>query len=126
MNPNDRGTPARAAARKTLRSKWVLAGALFALSALFAAWFHDDRHGWVTLGIFALPPLLLLLALRRHYRAAAFWSGVLSLAWFSHGVMVAYSRPQEALFAWLEVLLALVVIGASNWPGLSARFGRRR
>ncbi len=124
MSPDERGPRPHPARRKTERSKWVLAGALFALSALFAAWFHDDRHGWVALGVFALPPLLLLLALRRHYRTAAFWSGVLALAWFSHGVMVAYSRPQEAVFACTEILLSLVVVGASSWPGLRGRFHR--
>lgn len=107
-------------------AKWLLAGALFALSALFAAWFHDDRHGWTALAVFALPPMLLLLGLQRYYRVAAFWSGVLALAWFSHGVMVVYSRPGEAAFAWTETGLALIVIGASSWPGLRARFRRRR
>ena len=34
---------------------------------------------------------------------------MLALFWFSHGVMVAWTRPGEALFAWLEIVLSLLV-----------------
>ena len=51
---------------------------------------------------------------------------MLALFWFSHGVMVAWTRPPERLLAWLEIALSLLVIGASSWPGLQARFGGRR
>ncbi|AKC86044.1 DUF2069 domain-containing protein [Pseudoxanthomonas suwonensis] len=100
--------------------------ALLALAALYALWFHDDRHAVAALLVFALPPLLLAVPAWRGGRRAAFWAGVLALFWFSHGVMVAWTRPGELLFAWLEILLSLLVIGASSWPGLRARFGSRR
>ena len=105
-------------------SRLVLAGALFALSVLFSVWFHDDRHRIAALVVFTLPPLLALVAVLRGGAKAAFWSGVLGLFWFSHGVMVAWSRPAEGGYAWGEIVLALVVVIAASWPGLRARFGK--
>ena len=107
------------------RSRIVLAVALFALSALFALWFRGDRHYTAVLLVFVLPPLLALAGVLRGSARAAFWAGVLALFWFSHGVMVAWTRPGEALFAWLEIVLSLLVVGAVSWAGLQARFGRR-
>lgn len=103
----------------------VLCGALLALSALYAAWFHDDRQRVAALLVFALPPLLLALGTWRGARAR-FWAGVLALAWFSHGVMSAWSHPQTRSFALAEIAVALVVVGAASWTGLRARFGKRR
>src|SRR3546814_15197537 len=63
-------------------SRIVLAVALFALSALYAAWFHDDRHRLAALLVFALPPLLALAGVLRGGTVAAtsaFWAGVLAL-----------------------------------------------
>ena len=104
----------------------VLVAALLALAALHAAWFGPQPRPWPALAVFALPPLLLALARwRRGGNAASFWAGVLALAWFSHGVMVAWTRPAERGFALAEVALALVVVLSSNWGGLRARFARR-
>ena len=55
-----------------------------------------------------------------------FGLAALFLFWFSHGVMVAWSRPLEAGLATIEIVLALVVIFAASLPGLRARFGGRR
>lgn len=104
----------------------IAGAALLALALLFAWWFHDDKHAVAALLVFALPPLLLALPVWRGGRRAAFWAGVLGLFWFSHGVMAAWTRPPERLFAWLEIVLSLLVIGTTSWPGLQARFGRRR
>lgn len=104
--------------------------ALFALVALFCLWFWPAA-GWptsdvVALVVFAAPPLWLALAKTAGARTAAFWAGVLALAWFSHGIMVAWTRPPELVFALLETAIALVVIFSANMPGLKARFGRRK
>ena len=104
----------------------VLVAALLALAALFAAWFAPTPDPWVALAVFAVPPAILALAHWRGRRSAAFWAGVLALGWFSHGVMAAWTRPAERGFALAEVALALVVVVASSWPGLRARFGRVR
>src|SRR5690606_14567138 len=77
-------------------SRIVLALALLALAALFALWFRTDAHYLAALLVFALPPLLTLVGVLCGSARAAFWAGVLALFWFSHGVMVAYSRPAEA------------------------------
>jgi uncharacterized membrane protein len=106
-------------------SRWVLRLALLALVLLYSTWYVLDSQ-WVALGVFALPPLLLALALPRGGRRVAFWAGLLALAWFSHGVMVAWSRPSERWFALLETALALVIVFAASAPGLRARFGRGR
>ena len=103
----------------------VLGIALLALSLLYMAWFHDDRHAAAALLVFALPPLLLAVPAWRGGRRAGFWAGVLGLFWFSHGVMHAWAHPEGALFAWTAIALSLVVVTASSWPGLKARFGRR-
>ena len=107
------------------RSRIVLVVALFALAALFALWFRGDRHYTAVLLVFVLPPLLALAGVLRGSARAAFWAGVLALFWFSHGVMVAWSRPAEAGYAWMEIVLALVVVLASSWPGLRNKFRRR-
>jgi uncharacterized membrane protein len=113
----------------------VLRVALLALVVLYGAWFGGARLGdgvapgdasrWVALAVFALPPLLLALALPRHGARAGFWAGVLALLWFSHGVMVAWTRAPERPLALAEVALALVVVFAASIPGLRARFGKR-
>jgi len=98
--------------------------ALLALAALYAVWFIEDRHWLATQLVFTLPPLLLATALLLGWRKAAYWSSVLALAWFSHGVMSAWSHPGTRLLALLEVALALGVIGAASLPGIRARFRR--
>lgn len=109
---------------------WTLAAALFALGALFCVWFWP-AVGWptrdiVALVIFAGPPLLLGMAGLAGARTAGYWGSILALAWFSHGIMVAWTRPPELGFALLETALALVVIFAANLPGMKARLGRKR
>ncbi|GAA4870723.1 DUF2069 domain-containing protein [Luteimonas vadosa] len=107
------------------RSERLLAAGLAALIALFTAWFHDATQPLAAIAVFAGPPLLLLAGVLRGSRTAVFWSGVLGLFWFSHGVMLAYDRPGERALALGEVALSLLVIVAASWPGLHARFGRR-
>lgn len=103
----------------------VLVAALVALALLYVAWFGAQPDPWVELAVFALPPVALAIARWCGRVRAGFWSGVLALAWFSHGVMVAWTRPAELGFALAEVTLAVLVVVASSWPGLRARFTRR-
>ena len=103
----------------------ALIGALLGLVALYAVWFHDDRHRIAALVGFALPPLLLALGALARRRTASFWAGVFALAWFSHGVMSAWTHPETRAFALIEVALALVVVFAANASGLRGRFAKR-
>ena len=105
--------------------KWTLATVLVALGAVFAVWFAHDRHWLASQLVFTAPPLLLALGVVTGRGKAMFWAGVLALFWFSHGVMSAWSHPETAHFAWLELLLALAVIGISSAPGLRRRFSKR-
>jgi uncharacterized membrane protein len=105
--------------------KWTLATVLLGLAALFAVWFAHDRHWLASQLVFTAPPLLLALGVVTGRGKAMFWAGVLALFWFSHGVMSAWSHPETAHFAWLELLLALAVIGVSSAPGLRRRFSKR-
>ena len=107
----------------TLITRLLLA-ALFGLVGLYVFWFASNP--WPALLVFAAPPLLLALAAWNGNDRAAFWAAVLALFWFSHGVMVAWTRPLESGLASIEIVLALVVIFVASLPGLRARFSRRR
>lgn len=99
----------------------ILQLALLALALLYAAWFARGAE-WVAVVVFAAPPLLLALRLPRGGARVAFWAGVLALAWFSHGIMVAWTRAPERGFALAAVLLSLAIVLAASIPGLRARF----
>jgi uncharacterized membrane protein len=101
----------------------LLVGGLLALAAVFVFWFLHE--GWPALLVFAGPPLLLAAFAWHGSHKAAFWAGMLALAWFSHGVMVAWSRPMERELAIIEILLSLLIVAAASAPGLRARFSRR-
>jgi uncharacterized membrane protein len=107
-------------------SRVVLALSLFALSVLFSLWFHDSKLRIAAMVFFTVPPLLLLVGVLRGSAKAAFWAGVLGLFWFSHGVMEAYTLVTERAYALTEVVLAIVIVVASSWPGVSARFGKKK
>lgn len=103
-----------------------LAAWLLALALLYAWWFHDDRQRIAALVVFALPPLCLCISVLRGHARAAFWSGLLGLLWFSHGVMAAYGRPGERGVALAATALAVAIVLVASWPGLRARFGKRK
>ncbi len=107
-----------------MNRKPALAIVLLALAALYAIWFGRGGQ-WPAVAVFAAPPLLLAVAGWFGWRNAAFWAGVLALLWFSHGVMVAWTRPPERSCALLEIVLAIVVVAVANHAGLRARFGNR-
>ena len=108
------------------RARLCLIAALLALSATYVAWFAGKPRPWVALAVFALPPLLLAIGVIRRQQTAGFWAGVLALGWFSHGVMVAWSRPAEQGYAWTALLLAVAIVFASSLPGMRARFAGKR
>ncbi len=101
---------------------WLLAS-LVALALLYAAWF---RHEPVALLVFGLPPAVLALLVRRGSARAGFFAGVFALLWFSHGVMVAWTRAPERGYALGAVALAVAIVWFASLPGLRARFGARR
>lgn len=109
------------------RARGVLLLALTSLTVLYAVWFSGDADPWAEWLVFALPPALLAWGVWRRRRTAGFWSAVLALFWFSHGIMVAWSRPPERAMALVAVVLAVVIVFAASLPGLQARFaGKHR
>ena len=102
----------------------VLVVALVALAGLYLAWFGATPSPWAAWLVFALPPAALAVAGLRGWRQAGFWAGVLALGWFSHGIMVAWTRAPERHFAVAEIVLALLVVFAASLPGMKARFSK--
>ncbi len=101
----------------------VLMVALLLLALLFGWGFHDRPAALI---FSAGPPLMLAIALALGIRSASFWAGVLALGWFSYGVMEAWTLGGSArFFAYAIVVLSLVIVGASSWGGMKARFGKR-
>jgi len=98
---------------------------LLMLAAVYVAWFGGQAK-WIAMLVFALPPAVLAAALLRGHTRAGFWAAVLALVWFSHGVMVVWTRPLERAYAGVEIVLALAIVCAVSLPGLRARFARPR
>ncbi|UNK43218.1 DUF2069 domain-containing protein [Luteimonas sp. S4-F44] len=107
-------------------SRPVLAGALAAIALLYLAWHWGDAQFGAALLVFVLPPLLLLAGVLRGAPSAPLWSGIAALFWFSHGVMYAWSQPEQGHFAWAAIALSLTVVFSASLPGLRARFSRKR
>ena len=106
------------------RDRRWLAAALFALAATYGGWLWVEGAEPALWAVFALPPLLLGLGTWVRRRTAPFWAGVCALAWFSHGVMVAYSEPTERGWGLAVTALAVAIVVLSSLRGLVARFSR--
>ena len=109
-----------------MNSKRLLALALVALAALYGLWFGRGEHALAAMLVLVLPPLLLAVAAWRGWPRAGFVAGVFALLWFSHGVMLAWSEPAERAYAFVEIVLSLVVVYASSIDGIRARLGNKR
>ncbi len=118
-------SPATGFERAAARDRILLSAALLCLSALFALWFRDDRNYIAAVLFFALPPLLLAIGVWVRRGSARFWSGVIALGWFSHGVMIAWADAAQRGHALAEIVLALFIVFVSSAAGLRAKFGKR-
>jgi uncharacterized membrane protein len=91
------------------------ATALVAQGVLQIIW-HGGLHpsetfpAGLVLGIALLPIAVLILAARHSLRRMLLVGGIVSLLYFSHGVMELWSNPAVRLLAALEVLFAVVSI----------------
>jgi uncharacterized membrane protein len=88
--------------------------ALVALQPLWYLWLAPPANGNATLALaITLPPLMLpLLALARGRRRALLWIGIVSLGYFCHGVVAAWSHAAVRTPALIEVAICVVLIGA--------------
>lgn len=107
--------------------------ALVAYAALVAL--HLTWHLWLApparlplafvlalaLGPLAMAGLVMIVDLRR----GLFWAGFAALAYFSHGVMEAWTSPEIRLLAHAEWLLSTVLVVAVGAAGLAERRAAR-
>lgn len=96
--------------------QWLWHGAL--LPSTGEAWY------WLPV-IFSLPLAGLALALWLRRSSARYWSGVIALLYFCHGITEAWTIDAARSLALVEAALSVAIILAANWVGLSARFKRR-
>lgn len=106
-----------------MRSGFVAWAGLVILQLVWHTWLAPPANGQIGLALaFTLPPLLLpLLALRRSAKRALLWIGIISLGYFCHGVVAAYSIPSMRLPAWIEIILCVLLIGTLGWITRSAK-----
>jgi uncharacterized membrane protein len=96
--------------------QWLWHGALFPVAG--EAWY------WLPI-VFSLPPAMLALSLWLRRASARYWSGVIALLYFCHGITEAWTVDAARSLALAEVALAVAIILAANWVGLAVRFKRR-
>lgn len=108
------------------RDRWLLSVALAGLAALYLFWFREETHRAFAYLVFTLPPLLLAALVALGRRTSRFWSGVLALFWFAHGVMIAWAEPAERGYALAETALAVAIVFAASAGGLRARARKRK
>jgi uncharacterized membrane protein len=97
-----------------MRAGLLAWAALVLLQPAWHAWLAPPANGQVGLALaLTLPPLLLpLLALRRGAKRALLWVGIISLGYFIHGVVAAWSVASVRVPALIEIALCVVLIGA--------------
>jgi len=113
------------AANLARRSRQLLGSALAALTLAYLVLFRADPQRGAAITVFVVPPLLLLVLLLAGRSRAAFWAGVAGLIWFSHAVMLVWTKPEVRGLAWAVIVLSVLIVWASSLPGLHARFSRK-
>lgn len=86
-------------------------GALALLQIVWHAWLLPPAR--MPMGValvIALVPLAIPLLYWRTPSRALLLTGMISLFYFCHGVTEAWSAPQERVLAWIELLLAVVIV----------------
>ena len=100
-----------------MRCGFLAWAALVILQIAWHAWLAPPANGQIGLALLlTLPPLLLpLLALRKGAKRALLWIGIISLGYFCHGVVAAWSIPSMRLPATIEIVLCVLLIGTLGW-----------
>ena len=119
--------PARHPSTQSTRATFASVMALFALQWLWhGALLPPAGQAWYWLPVvFSLPLAWLGLALWLRRTSARYWSGVIALLYFCHGITEAWTVEAARSLGLAEAVLSVAVILAANWAGLSARFKRR-
>jgi uncharacterized membrane protein len=102
--------------------------ALLILQLAWHGWLMPPANGRIALALaLTLPPLLLpLLGLRRGIKRSLLWVGIVSLGYFCHGVVVAWSHPSMRGMAVAEIFLCVALIATLAWIVRSDRSARKR
>lgn len=103
-----------------------LGAVLLLLAGLYLAWLTGGRHTGAVLAVFVAPPVLLGVASLMGWRQAGYWSSVLALGWFSHGVMRAWTDAPGLLQPLAAIVLSLAIIAIGSGPAARARLAARR
>ncbi len=100
-----------------MRCGFLAWAGLVILQIIWHAWLAPPTNAQVGLALaLTLPPLLLpLLALRRSAKRALLWIGIVSLGYFCHGVVAAWSIPSMRRLAIIEIILCLLLIATLAW-----------
>ncbi|MGY6519201.1 MAG: DUF2069 domain-containing protein [Lysobacteraceae bacterium] len=103
---------------------------LAAIAALLSAWYlwllpPTVLPPGLVLGAMLVPALPGLALGVFGRRSAAFWAGVASLLYFSHGVMEAWTTPGALWLGLAEAGLACAVVVAAAWDAIAAHYRRR-
>lgn len=103
-------------------------GGLIALQLAWHLWLAPPRSLPMAfvLGLAVGPLLVAGLVMLADVRRGLFWAGFFALAYFSHGIMEAWSSPAIRLLAHAEWLLSTVLVVAVGAAGLAARKEARR
>ena len=99
------------------------------LLALQIAWHVAFRWPGANPGLLAVLGLPVAAVVALHLaqrRSACFWTGVVALLTFSHGVTEAWTVAAARWPALAEAALSVLAVVSSSWDGMRARFGRRR
>lgn len=100
-----------------MRCGFIAWAALIILQLVWHTTVAPPTNGQIGLALLlTLPPLLLpLLALRRGARRALLWVGIVSLGYFCHGIVAAWSIPTVRTLALVEVALSVILIVTLGW-----------
>jgi uncharacterized membrane protein len=92
--------------------------ALALLQILWHAWLLPPLRMPVAVALaIALVPLAVPLVYWRHPPRALLVAGMVALVYFCHGVAEAFAVPRERPLAWIELVLAsLVILGSAGVP----------
>lgn len=93
-------------------------GALALLQIVWHAWQLPPTRMPIAVALLVgLLPLAIPLLYWRTPPRALLLAGMISLFYFCHGVAEAWAAPRERVFAWVELLLAVIVIlGSARKP----------
>lgn len=81
--------------------------------------------GWSALVIAVLPLLLVLPGAWQARPMPLFWANLLCLLYFCHGVSEAWTTPEVRLWAFVEIVLSVIVVSTYGAFGLNSRRAAR-